>query len=83
MAKGIHRPLNSHGFTVCHTISLPSSRSHNGFLISHGFTNFERIFSQTHSFIKKQTQAAHSDDNKERISSMINKKKQAFAVLYL
>ena len=30
------------------------------------------FFSQTHSFLKNQTQAAHSSANKERISSMIN-----------
>ena len=31
---------NSHGFTVCHTVSSPFSRSHSRFLFSHGFTNF-------------------------------------------
>ena len=31
------RPLNSHGFTVSHTVSLPFSRSHGRFFISHGF----------------------------------------------
>ena len=71
------RPLNSHGFTVCHTVSLSFSRYHDRFLISHGFTNFERIFSQNYSFLKKQTQAAHSNVNKERISSMINKNKRS------
>ena len=80
-----HRPLNFHGFTVCHTVSLPFSQPHGRFFISHGSKNFERIFSQTHSFLKKQTQAAHSNVNKEHISSMINKTKikQAFAVLYI
>ena len=73
MKKG--RPLNSHGFTVCHTVSLPFSRSHGRFFISHGFTNFERIFSRTYSFLKKQTQVTHFNVNKERISSMINKNK--------
>ena len=67
------KSLNSHGYTVCHTVSLPFSRSRDGFLISHGFTNFERIFSQTYIFLKKQARAAHSNFNKERISSMINK----------
>ena len=51
----ILRPLDSHGFTVCHTVSLPFSRSHGRFFISHGFTNFKWIFSQTHSFVRKQT----------------------------
>ena len=50
-----NRPLNSHGFTVCHTVSLPFSRSHGRFFISHGFTNFKWIFSQTHNFLRKQT----------------------------
>ena len=77
------RPLNSHGFTVCHTVSLPFSRYHDRFLISHGFTNFERIFSQNYSFLKKQTQAAHSNVNKERMSSMINKNKTSIPVIYL
>ena len=69
------RPLNSHGFAICHTVSLPFSRSHIRFFISQGFKNFEQGFSQTHSFLKKQTQGAHSNVNKERISSMINKNK--------
>ena len=51
----ILRPLDSHGFTVCHTVSLPFSRSHGRFFISHGFTNFKWIFSQTHNFVRKQT----------------------------
>ena len=67
------RPLNSHGFAICHTVSLPFSRSHIRFFISQGFKNFEQGFSQTHSFLKKQTQGAHSNVNKEHISSMINK----------
>ena len=50
----IYRPLSSHGFTVCHTVSLPFSRSHGRFFISHGFTNFKWIFSQTHNFLRKQ-----------------------------
>ena len=85
------RPLNPLGFTVCHTVSVSFSRSHSRFFISHGFTNRERIFSQTHSFLKKkttkktttnkQTQTAHSNDTEERISRMINKKKTS--TLYL
>ena len=67
------RPLNVH--RVCHTVSLPFSRSHGRFFTSHGFTNFEQILSQTYSFLEKQTQAAHFNVNKERISSMINKNK--------
>ena len=79
-----HRPLNFHGFTVCHTVSLPFSQPHGRFFISHGSKNFERIFSQTHSFLKKQTQAAHSNVNKEHISSMINKNKTSIrSSLYL
>ena len=51
----ICRPLNSHGFTVCHTVSLTFPRSHGRLLICHGFTNFKWIFSQTHNFLRKQT----------------------------
>ena len=51
----VYSPLNSHGFTVCHTVSLPFSRSHGRFFISHGFANFKWIFSQTHNFLRKQT----------------------------
>ena len=72
------RPLNSHGFTVCHTFSVPFSRSHGRFFIYHGFANFEQIFSHTHSFLKKnktKKQAAHSNDAEERISRTINKNK--------
>ena len=49
------RPLNSHGFILCHTVSLPFLQSHGSFFISHGFTNFRWIFSQTHNFLRKQT----------------------------
>ena len=72
----LYRLINSHGFTVCHMVVLPFSWSHGMFFISQGFINFEWIFSQTHSFIKKQTQAAHSNAAEERISSMISKKKK-------
>ena len=70
------RPLNSHGLTVCDTVSLPLSRSHDRFFISHGFTKFGWIFSQkTHTFLKKQTQISHSNAAEELISSMINNNK--------
>ena len=69
------------------TVSLPFSLSRGRFFISHGFPNFERIFSQTHSFLKKtnkQTQAAYSDAAEERISRMINKSKtSSHSSLYL
>ena len=55
LLKFVFRPLNSHGFTVCHKVSLPSSRSHGRFFISHGFTNFKSIFSRTHIFLRKKT----------------------------
>ena len=47
-----YRPLNSHGFTVCHTFSLAFSRSHGRFFISHDFSNSQ--------FSKKTNQAAQS-----------------------
>ena len=60
------RPLNSHGFTVCDMVSLPLSRSHGRFFISHGFTKFDWILSEkTHTFMKKQTQASHSNAAEE------------------
>ena len=65
--------INSHGFTVCHTVLLPFSQYHGRFFISHDFTNFERIFTQSHSFLKEQKQAAYYNVAEERISSMINK----------
>ena len=74
-AVATSRSLNSHGYTVCYTVSLPFSLSHGRFFICHSFTSFEMIFPQTYSFLKKQTQAAHSNFNKERISCMINKNK--------
>ena len=57
----------------CHTVLLPFSQSQGRFFISHDFTNFEQSFSKTHSFLKKQKQAAYSNVAEERISSMINK----------
>ena len=58
----------SHGFTAF-------SLSHGSFFISHGFTIFERNFSQTRSFLRNETQAAYSNAAGERIYSMINKNK--------
>ena len=43
------RPLNSHGFTTCHKVSLLFSGSHGRFFVSHGFTNCGWISFQTHS----------------------------------
>ena len=63
-----NRPLNSHSFTVCHTVVSPFSRSHGRLFISHGFTNLL----QNSQFSKKQTQVPHSNTAEESISSMIN-----------
>ena len=49
------RPLNSQGFTVSHTVSLPFSRSYRRFFISHGFSNFKWIFFWIDNFLRKQT----------------------------
>ena len=57
-----------------HTVSLPFSRSHGSFFISHGFTNFAWIFPNTQ-FLWKQAQAVHSNAAEGHISSMINKNK--------
>ena len=49
-----------------------------GLTVGFAFLMVLQIFSgffPTHSFLKKQTQAANSNANKERISSMINKNK--------
>ena len=54
MCDCLDKLLNSHGFTVCHMVSLPFSWSHSRFFISHGFTNFKSIFSQTHSLLRKK-----------------------------
>lgn len=43
------------------------SQSHGSFFITHGFTNFERIFYQALSFLRKQTQTAYFNDAEERI----------------
>ena len=63
------RPLNSHSFTLCHTVSLPFSQSHG---ISHGFTNFKRIFLSNSQFPKKTNQATKYCS----IAFYIQKKKQ-------
>ena len=60
LLKFVFRPLNSHGFIVCHKVSLPSSQSHGRFFISHGFTNFKSIFSRTHNFLRKKTRQHNS-----------------------
>ena len=45
------------------------------FFISRDFTDFERIFSQTHSFIKKTNKTARSNAAEKSISSTISKNK--------
>ena len=75
-------------FTVHKTQTSQLSRFH---IVSHGFTAFLKVsrwllhfsrfykfwvdFFQTHSFLRKQTKAAHSNAAEERISRMINKNK--------
>ena len=56
----IHRPLNSHGFTACRTVSLPFSGPHGRFFISHGYTIFERIFFPNSQFSKKINKSSTS-----------------------
>ena len=80
------RPLNFHCFTMCHTVLLPFSRSHGRFLISHNFTNFEQIFSQTHSFLKKKKKTHRHHIPmllKNAFLVWLIKITQAIAVLYL
>ena len=60
------RPLNSHGFTVCHTISLPLSRSYGRLFVSQALTNFKWIFSKNHGFLRKQSKTAQSPVKKCR-----------------
>ena len=67
------RPLNSHSFTVFHTVSLSFSGSHGRFFISHGFTNFEWILNRWHIPILL----------KKAFLVRLTKIKQAVAVLYL
>ena len=59
--------MTSHKFHVYHTVSLPFSQSHRSFFISRGFTNFEQIFSRTHSFLRKQTQTTNSNAAEEHM----------------
>ena len=77
------RPLNSHVFTVCHTVSLPFSRSRGRFFISHGFKFWADFFPNSQFSKKKQTQAAHSNALEEHILVWLTKIKQAVAVLCL
>ena len=66
---------NSHGFTVCPRFHCLS----HGYTVGSSFLTLLKILSKffpklTHSFLKKQTQGAHSNV-KERISNMLNKNK--------
>ena len=80
------RPLKSHSFTVCHTVSLPFSRSHGWRWLLH-FSRFYKFwvdFSQTHSFLRNQTKAAHSNCPmllKNTFLVWLIKTKQAVAVV--
>ena len=68
----ISRPLNSHSFTVCHTVSLPFSRCHGRFYISHGLTNFEWIFFPNLQLSKKTNTGSTFQCCWRTHSSMIN-----------
>ena len=46
-----------------------------GLTVGSCFLTVLQTFSKSHSFLKKQTQAAHSNTAEESISSMINKNK--------
>ena len=70
----VDRPLNSHGFTMCHLVSLPFLQSHGSFFISHYFTNFEQIF------FKHRQQIPMLLMNTFLI--LLTKTKQAVAVLF-
>ena len=69
----LSRPLSSHGFTVCHMISLPFLRSHGRFFISPGFSNFKWIFSQTHNFLRIPTRQHNPLSKKYSIVLYIQK----------
>ena len=68
------RPLNSHSFTLCHTVSLPFSRSRRRFFISCGFTNIKQIFSQLTVFLKSKHKQ-HIPMLLKTYPSLINKNK--------
>ena len=63
-----HRLLNSHGFTVWHTVSLSFSR----LTVASWFLTvlqILRFFVRTLNFIRKQIKAAHSNPAEHRISN--------------
>ena len=74
------RRLSSHGFTVCHTVSLPFSRSHGRFFISHGFTNFKWIFSQSQ--FPKKTSRKHNPLSKNFVALSSTYKKINNSVIF-
>ena len=63
------------------TVSLSFSRYHGRFFISHGFTNFKWIFSQTHNFLRKQTRQ-HNHLSKKYRSTVLYKKKKKNSVIF-
>ena len=78
-----HRPLNSHSFPVCDTVSLPFSWCHHRFFICHSFTNLSRFFPKI-SFLKKKKQKQHiSMLIQNTFLVWLTKIKQAFTVLGL
>ena len=76
-----NRPLNSHNFTVCHTVSLSFSWSHCRFFISHGCTNFKGIFSETYYFLRKQTRQ-HNPLSKNIVALSSTYKKISNSVIF-
>ena len=69
----VGRPLNSHGFTVCHRVSLLFSWSHSRFFISHGFSYKFLVNSLSNSqFPKKSNKATqHSPLSKKHCSILL------------
>ena len=60
---------------MCHTFSLPFSQFYGSFFISHGFPDFEGIFSKTQGFLRKQRQHNSLSENIVQWSSRYKKKK--------
>ena len=76
-----NRPLNSHDFSVCHTVSLSFSWSHGRFFVSHGCTNFKGIFSETYYFLRKQTRQ-HNPLSKNIVALSSTYKKISNSVIF-
>ena len=76
----VQKPIQVVAELSTHTVLLPFLWSHSRLFISHGFTNFKWVFSQTHNFLRKQTEATKSPVKKISSHGPLHTKNNIFLI---